>query len=1025
MAMGENSLSREDIPEDLWEEQIAKWSSEELKLTKNQRKLNSEFLNKLKNLRLYLGVYDFNTDFEYDRPGTAELKKFLEAYKNDRDLKVVFDLKRGESKTTVLHEVVNFNIDVLDLLLKAGANPNVQDKYGKTPLHYVADNSGSHECDESISCLLEQGARVDIQDNYGNTPLHYAADRGYVEGTELLVEKNQGINITNKDKNTALHLALYNKDVRISECILDEKREGIDVSSSNRKGWTPLLLAALLNSTSVTRSILKREANIKYTDSEGNSALHYAACNSHTGDNLKTTKCDLLSPDNDPLNSNSNDYSEDTAVKNVNELIAVGIDVNIRNKNGNTPLFFAVEDIKPEVVKQLLRQGANIEAEDKYGYTALHYAVKIRSLRMLKTLLPHQVDSDGIESDEEIDGEKARVLLSSAVDKKGNTLLHHAVKLGCSREMLNFLVKNGIDINAKNKNGVAPIHIAAKYGHEHLMDFFIENKADINVQCGNFTESEIEPTKEKFINMQDGSADESSVIYVKNDANYKKATPMSIATSNSHEDTVKRLLLQGAKPSIGNDKGWTPIHIAMRKACDKNYEEEERERAYKIIERLAVFSNVEYFRPKGLINKMIAKTKEVLTGGTQELPSLMQMVNEDRRIRDTIESALKSRENNQPSTAPVDEYAPSAPLDDSFYDKLGSYVEEIPDLYPDFVQAFDQELEENTNVDIVEFSEQKDMEEIPDNKLDKFSDRMAEDIIGLNKAVNEALELGIKIKHGFVDLVMAEVEQLNGVRENPEIASDIICKLISKGADISKYQKMNEELEVLLKNHKIKMLKANSEFFNLTRDLHDVATKATYEGEVSRVEIDNTTFYLEYLPNSIIDTAKIIDGTRDLGLNQGNIVLGGNVIKIGSSEVEIEIKDKVRNYTNLSDNSNIMLTFRTSLGELKVKLCHSMQNEDVIEVKVCDREKFEQLVSNQEEIGKNCLLGGLTVCDAIKKGYFIRSEKYQSSEIIQDISQDTEERVDYIAQGNNKVNTKNIWQNMLETKRENSCERGM
>lgn len=1025
MNANENFLSREDIPEDSWEGQIDKWFSEKLELTENQKKLNSEFLNKLKNLRLYLGVYDFNTDFEYDRPGTMEFKEFLEAYKNDQDLKAVFDLKRGESKTTVLHEVVNFNIDVLDLLLKAGANPNVQDKYGKTPLHYAADNCGSHECDESLSCLLEQGARIDIQDNYSNTPLHYAADCGYVEGTELLVEKNQGINLINKDKNTALHLALYNKDVRISECILDEKCKDIDVNIRNKKGLTPLLLAARMNSTQAMCGILKRGANIKYTDSEGNSALHYAACNDYTGDNLKTTKCDLLSPDNDPLNSSSNDYSEDTAVKNVNELIAAGIDVNICNKNGNTPLFFAVEDMKPEVVKQLIWQGANIEAEDRYGYTVLHYAVKIRSLRMLKTLLPHKIDSDGIESDEEIDGEKAKILLSEAVDKKGNTLLHHAVKLGCSREMLNFLVENGIDINARNKNGVAPIHIAAKYGHEHLMDFFIESKADINVQCGNFTKSEVESEKEKFINMQDGSTDESSVIYVKNDANYKKATPMSIATSNNHKDAVKRLLLQGAKPSIGNDKGWTPIHIAIRKACDKSCEEEEREKAYKIIERLGVFSNVEYFRPKGLINKMIAKTKEVLTGGTQGLQNLIQMVNEDRRIRDIIESALKSRENNQPSTAPVDEYAPSAPLDDSFYDKLGSYVEEIPDLYPNFAQEFYQELEENTNVDIVEFSEQKDIEEIPDNKSDKFSDGMAEDIIGLNKAVNEALELGIKIKHGFVDLVMAEIKRLDGVKKNPKIISDIICTLVSRGADISEYQKINEELKVLSKGHTSNMEQAYSDFSRLTKSLHDIAVKATCEGKISHVEIDNTTFYLEYLPNSIVDTAKVIDGTRNLGLNQGSIAFGGNIIKIGKSEVEIETRDKVRNYMNLSNNSNIMLTFCTSLGELKVKLCHSMQNEDVIKVEVCDQEKFEQLMNNQEEIGKNCLLGGLAVCDAIKKGYFARSGKYQSSEIMQDISQDTEERVDYIAQGNNKVNTKNIWQNMLETKRESSCERGM
>ncbi|WP_253300126.1 ankyrin repeat domain-containing protein [Wolbachia endosymbiont of Chironomus riparius] len=42
-----------------------------------------------------------------------------------------------------------------------------------------------------------------------------------------------------------------------------------------------------------------------------------------------------------------------------------------------------------------------------------------------------------------------------------------------------------MNIDAKNRNGVAPIHIAAKYGNEHLIDFFLENRANINLECGN------------------------------------------------------------------------------------------------------------------------------------------------------------------------------------------------------------------------------------------------------------------------------------------------------------------------------------------------------------------------------------------------------------------------------------------------------------------------------------------------------------------------------------------------------------
>ncbi len=52
-------------------------------------------------------------------------------------------------------------------------------------------------------------------------------------------------------------------------------------------------------------------------------------------------------------------------------------------------------------------------------------------------------------------------------------------------ECLKFLIEHGVNIDAKNRNGVAPIHIAAKYGNEHLIDFFLENRANINLECGN------------------------------------------------------------------------------------------------------------------------------------------------------------------------------------------------------------------------------------------------------------------------------------------------------------------------------------------------------------------------------------------------------------------------------------------------------------------------------------------------------------------------------------------------------------
>ncbi|WP_253300127.1 ankyrin repeat domain-containing protein [Wolbachia endosymbiont of Chironomus riparius] len=137
---------------------------------------------------------------------------------------------------------------------------------------------------------------------------------------------------------------------------------------------------------------------------------------------------------------------------------------------------------------------------------------------------------------------------------------------------------------------------------------------------------------------------------------YKKATPISIATDSNHDNAVTQFLSQGAKSNVANKKGLTPLHIAIKKVYDKSCTEEERETAYNIVEKLAPFSDI--------MN--------------------------DKRIRDIIEQVICGKGDNNLPNAPVDEFAPSAPVDYSFYDQVGSYVGEIPDLYPDLSKEFSE-----------------------------------------------------------------------------------------------------------------------------------------------------------------------------------------------------------------------------------------------------------------------------------------------------------------------------------------------
>ena len=64
-------------------------------------------------------------------------------------------------------------IELMELLIKNGADVNSQNKHKETPLHYLCWQNTNKEMIEVIKFLIEKGADVNSQDKYGRTPLHY------------------------------------------------------------------------------------------------------------------------------------------------------------------------------------------------------------------------------------------------------------------------------------------------------------------------------------------------------------------------------------------------------------------------------------------------------------------------------------------------------------------------------------------------------------------------------------------------------------------------------------------------------------------------------------------------------------------------------------------------------------------------------------------------------------------------------------------------------------------------------------
>lgn len=103
-----------------------------------------------------------------------ELLKFLqennlEGFKENLDMDSIEEI--DEEKNTILHHCVEKGAyDFVDALVYNGADPNVKNKYGETPVHIAARN----DFDNIMELLLEFGGDVTIKNNHQRSALNLA-----------------------------------------------------------------------------------------------------------------------------------------------------------------------------------------------------------------------------------------------------------------------------------------------------------------------------------------------------------------------------------------------------------------------------------------------------------------------------------------------------------------------------------------------------------------------------------------------------------------------------------------------------------------------------------------------------------------------------------------------------------------------------------------------------------------------------------------------------------------------------------
>ncbi|XP_070565862.1 uncharacterized protein [Ptychodera flava] len=533
--------------------------------------------------------------------------EFGKGSKEDKDRVFITDAKKTER---LEHEVEYDDSDMDTGSKEDKERVSVTDAKKKERLEHEVDSDDSNTDTGDSESFLPSSASLHSEDlELAKTQLkHLLLQSAVLQGHSGIVQDAISLNIKKKHIAKSLRFAVLTKNAEIVKLLLDT---GIDVEEINKAlvasvkhGYSsmvqllldsggdvnatdsegePLLHSAVRGNAETLRLLLRKGADVNATDSLEDTALH-VALEEDKGDAVKV----LVKAGSDIKLFNEAGQSalhlaaEDNRVSSLTSLLAGSLDVNMKDQSGNTPLHLAAANDNIRIIRLLIDAGADLTIKNKSGHTATSVALvnqSFETLQLLKNIESEPEEIHVIKGEEtsfsETKSEQnfirlVKSLLQSggdinAKDRDGNIPLHIATQNNW-KDAVTYLLDKEADIESFDKNAMTPFHVAALLDHVEIQEYFVEKGGDVNK-----TDLDGLSPLHFAVSGQDCVGSVSLLVDAKADTNLKDKkgkTPLHMAVGNNTRKAtdIVNILCDGGANVNAKDKQMkeTPLHIAAR-----------------------------------------------------------------------------------------------------------------------------------------------------------------------------------------------------------------------------------------------------------------------------------------------------------------------------------------------------------------------------------------------------------------------------------------------------------------------------